>query len=386
MQNEIQTELKYIQTSTFDHEDFTFLFGAEIVQKDLEQWVLGSIHLFDEEILIPPTIRSFKQGDFFRMKNHSRSCCYNPSPENSQSVICIKGCEIFSPDFEDNLRRLEDSGLGPMGPNLFEHFITVEQKIPSCLTFTEAFREANIAAEVQEKYIEAYREFAPLPLPIRVFKLPEEVCLHLEKKYQKVASKEYYNDFTSILRLHGLGIYIYLYPVNPTRVKNLDHSLPIEHPRDRQKTLSAIISEPENVVYDWITLFARLLCIGYLPATSRAMFTGVLCDVNNAAIGGGFCDVGSIEKISDINSDRIILEGIQMSFDSLCESILQFLAGPHKRNSRSKHSLNYLKLWIYARLCEDIEINRFQINPVISAFFNKKRDLKEMLEQFYVYY
>lgn len=388
MSNETQSELKLIPTSSFERVDFTWIFENEIVKKDLEPWVYSSIHIFDFEIPVPPTIRNFKQGSYFRIKNHNRSFCYTPLPDNSQSVICIKGCEIFSPDFEENLKKLEESGHSQTGLNLFVHFVTIENKIPACLTYTEALGEAKIAADVQEKYIRTYNEIAPMPLPISVFKMSEDVCLRIGDKYQSAASNEYYNDLTRILKPNGLGIYVYLYPVCPIRVKNLNNDLPLEHPRDRKMTLCKIISEPENVIYDWITLFARLLCIGFLPATSRAIFTGIVCDHNNAAIGGGFCDVGSIEKMSDIKSDRIKLEGIQISFDCLCESILQFVSGQHSRNGRSKHPLNFLKLWIYNRLCEDVDINKHEIklDPVITSFFNNKKDMKDMLEQFYCYF
>jgi hypothetical protein len=384
----IQSDLSWISTSDFEFSDFTHLFENEMVRKELEPWVINSLHLFDHRCIVPPSFNEFQQGNIYRLPNHNRSFCYSESPSEYQNTICIKGCEIFTQNFEENISNLLNSNPRSFGLSLFEQLLSIEQKIPSCLTYTEAIKEAKIAEELHMRYLEVYSELAPLPLPIKVYKLPTSICSEVENKFLKTASLAYFNDISSLLNINGLGIYIYMYPISPLRISNFNDPIDNTSLQERDRTLKSILPNPQDTINDWITLFIRVLCIGFIPVTTKSYFRGALCDPNNASIGGGFCDLGSIEKISDIYSDRILIEALQLSFDTLCNSILEFVSAHNARSQTSKMPQDYLKLWVYSKMSDDIKIyrNDLELHPIVSEYFNNNRNFQEMFSQFALFY
>jgi hypothetical protein len=376
------------KTVGFEFKDFTNSLGIENLKMHFEPWIIEAIELFDDNIAIPPTYKSFNEDSYLRFENQRRSFCYNPKPLEYQNTICFKGCEVLSDDFAENLKALAIEGPSHLGLRLLEHFIIAEQKVPACLTYSEAIKEAEIALELQDKYYELYGEFAPLPLPIKVIKLPLEMHLNLEEKLKPITTKENLNNVISLLESQGLAIYMYIFPSFPMRVCHLDIPPDTQHPKERRKKLIELAGEPKFVIESWINLFSRLLCLGYLLGTTRSLFTGLACDFNNATLNGGFCDVGSIEKISDIVPEKNVLESIDLSFNVLCQTILSFLSGPQQWNRRSNFPLNYLKVWVYKKMSEEIRVNIEEgaFKAIASKYFNSDDNFDEMIDQFYSFY
>lgn len=378
--------ISYLDTSAFECVDFTLLLDNNKLTQHLEPWVTAAVQRFDTHIPVPPTYRQFETAEYFRLRQHRRSFCHNPNQKEHKNVICFRGYEVFAEDFTANIQALSLEGPAATGIKTLDHLINVERKIPGCLTWSEAFKEANITADLVKNYIEAYGELPQLPIPLKIIQLPEQIYISVKEAMGEILSGENLNEVSSLLKNDGLAGYTYLFPASVMRVGHIPNAQAEEHPRDRIGRISGLTGQAETVISSWTRLLARMLCLGYLPGTRRSPFTGIACDTNSATITGGFCGMSSVEKMSDIKSDQSKMESIDLVFHTFCKSVLFFLSASHRWN-RSRHSLNYLKQWLYRSLCEEIRTSsRGTQEKTLAFYFNNNDSFSEMLEHYYLFY
>jgi hypothetical protein len=264
------------------------------------------------------------QGQFYRLKGHNRSVCWALAPDRVRSeVIVLKGTEPLLSDFERYLDWMKMRQFGRAARPILEHFPLFEGKIPGAVFLDEARREATIAVEVQTKHLKHYNELMRIPVPLLVFRLPDERTARVISLVRERMSQPAFERVEPHLK-RGIGILTYYYPGPPVRIHAVGRPDFFLAGQERLFSPQHVI---ETATPGWITIAARLLWLGFLPSTPLSWRLGNIFDVNNACWDGGACDVGSIYPIDKVHHDGFLARSVIGIFVAL-RGVLAAAFGP----------------------------------------------------------
>lgn len=248
----------------------------------------------------------------------------------ADGVLAIKGSEILAADVEPHLRmlaahRVEFPGRGRSLFSALEHFPLNEQKIPLAMSVDEALEDAHAAAAVQRAHLARFGRVARVPLPLVAIRWPDASAhAHLARLAPLLTRRA--RLAVERVAADGLGAVAYHYPAVPHRVAHLPQLLAGRPENGWLARLSAL-TDPAATIDGWLELLARMLALGFLPASVESMGVGHCLDTKNAVIDGGFVDLGSVCRAADVTDDRRFLETLLSAIADLAQTCRQFLLG-----------------------------------------------------------
>ena len=299
----------------------------------LEAIARGSDHLRDtlhcvtRQIPLPGTAATSTEGHFYRLANHNRSFCYSITPEPSfldSPVLVFKGTEPLLADFPALVDWMCQAPLRKSSRVMADHFPLSEGKIPGALSLKEAYREAEIALEIQQKHLRHYGEPARMPTPLLIHEFPESRRAACAAVLRQKLSAPAFQRIEALLS-DGLAVYVYHYPAAPVRSNYWGGMGSPELTEYVQKHF-----DERMAISRWAQLLVRLLYLGYLPYSVRNEGLGACMDFGNATLDGGFCDPDSIMPIAECPDDEFFREGLIQSVLHL-QNTVQLVLGLSSR-------------------------------------------------------
>jgi hypothetical protein len=330
---------------------------------EAEPWLASALDTLAVELPLPQSVGSFVSPPFYRPPGSERCFYYcpgllhpdGPGRDTGRAVLALKGLEPGAADLDKMLAHLQLRSLPPH--TMAEHLILEEQKIPACVGLPEALGEATRAAEVQIAHRQAYGTFARLPLPLLVFRHPDAVAQRWLEQLRTIVSARSFERVEPWARA-GLGVYVYYYPTPPSRARDVDSVLQGREFRRRTFALMGLC-DPEVTVRRWAVGFIRLLYLGYLPGTAASQRSGICCQPQNACVDGGFVDLDSVTPFDALPDDAALDAGLQLSYDSLLESVAALLVGGHQARRPEGRDVradwHHLNRYLWGLMAEAIE-------------------------------
>jgi hypothetical protein len=255
-----------------------------------------------------PTLASHRpvSGSLWcRPAGHARAM-YSPLPVGS-STLCVKGTEACSPAIESELEEAVKRDMHAKYVNQLEWWLRAEQKAPYVYTVKEGLTEARVAAQMQVDYHRRFGRLARLPVPIAVYKFPESLRVAYLTKLRSLCSPGLH-ELAEFVVGSGLGAYVYFLEGTYERVDVLGTPAAAEkggYSRRKEELAARVAaSDVKASLIAWVRLVVELLAIGWLPTNFNADSTGQMVRFINATIDGGFVDVDSARRISDVPSDQ----------------------------------------------------------------------------------
>jgi hypothetical protein len=272
-----------------------------------------------------PTQRQVQHGifgHFVRPDRHSRAIYLNldatTTDEKYSGCIAIKGAEPCAANFGETLEQLvEKSSVWELETGVLPGvsssvniimdrlhlFLVGEGKLPGVVELEECKEDALQALEFQEKHLKAFGEIAHVPLPLFVFRWPDETVEKVKAILRPLVSP---TALRHLQRLDsGLGVYIYYYPSVPYRMAHLE--LPVIFGNisydDRKQALLEQIPDPDNLVSSWFEVVSRMLALGYTATDPCSWNSGNCLMPQNLVLDGGICDVNSLRQVSTITQE-----------------------------------------------------------------------------------
>lgn len=255
-------------------------------------------------------------GPFYRLHRHWRSFCYALDYTRKKlfdfDVVVFKGTEPLSPRFAEMIAWMQTSRPEKL---VADHLVIVEGKVPGAVTLSEAVDDYRIGREIHRLHLCHYRELAALPLPLLALRLPEANSRACDRVLARSLSQEALGRAHELIA-GGLACIIQYYPAVPIRANSFGGA--------EFEVLSRHLAAPPDTdatIRGWLRLFARLLWLGYLPTTPRSRQSGSCLNAQNATMGGGFSDPGSILRIDPSLSDVFVCASLSFSFDCIFDAI-----------------------------------------------------------------
>lgn len=277
-----------------------------------------------------PTVRPFRSGACLRPPAHRRAWYFDVSSlvssPRATGLLAFKGTEPHSPDWnawmlelaterlhvEATLGDPSSSGVTACAElSVLEKLALVEHKVPGSLLVSEALAEAQRAWAFQSAYVGRHGEAARAPLPLAVYRWPDEVSRRVEETLAPLLSRAA-RGIVHDLCAGGLGAYVYLTRCKPTRVAHLSVA-PAGRARgyaDRVMDLRALV-DPEVTILRWIELVARMLALGFIPKDPASVLSGDCLQHQNASIDGGLADLGSVVHVDAFGDDRALRSALR---------------------------------------------------------------------------
>lgn len=278
---------------------------------------------------------SFQSSPYIRPLGHNRAFYMDLNgarDDGQRGFLAFKGTEVMAANFSELLDGLDDRFDLPAELPALEWFPLVEQKVPGALLIEEARDEAASAAAFQTSYLAAHGELARVPVPLLVLKWDPEVARTIAGVLRLRLSKRAARATRGFMR-EGFGVYIYYYPTLPLRVRQVPRLLPaataasqLRRSYPERKARLEVITRPLEVVNRWVELFADMLVLGYLPVTLSHQLVGQCVREQNAVLDGGFVDVDSLQRISEVRDDHELHATLVRSLSELGDTIYTFLA------------------------------------------------------------
>lgn len=122
----------------------------------------------------------------------------------------------------------------------------------------------------------------------------------------------------------GLAIYAYYYPTLPIRASHAIGTFPFAFGVNVPAQASMHTFDLSVALEGWVSLLSEMLVAGYLPTTP--VHTGFCLQIQNLVVDGGFCDIDSVEKITNLPDERAIMEALTYSLRELAVSFVQLVA------------------------------------------------------------
>jgi hypothetical protein len=360
----------------------------------IPQSLLDAVDALGFYVPATDTSAPFSRGPFFRPPGSHRSFYYCPALDGPGSgggeVLAYKGLEPLTRDIDALLRDLKRPCYSPHA--IAEHFVFVEDKIPACLGMQEALDEAGRACALQIAHLEAYGAPAHLPLPLAVFRHDEELCAHMAGKLRAILDHAAYRKIEPMLAA-GLAVYVYYYPSPPIRARDADFMLRGLSFRRRLFTMMQEFRAPEQVIERWITGFARMLLLGFLPGALAALRSGACCQPQNACMDGGFVDLDSVTPFDALANDVSFFAGLQFGVDALAQTIRTFVAGAEDptrpETAEVRIDLHYFRQFTLRAL--EAALAREQrpgmsLDPRVARYFSAPENFEALVARLLGYY
>jgi hypothetical protein len=307
---------------------------------------------------------------------------------SGRAVLAWKGLEPCVFDFAALLAHLRRPSYS--AHDMAEHLAIEEGKVPGCATLAECVREAERAAAVQSAHVVAYGTLARLPVPLFVYRHGEETAARVRDLLRGHLSAAVFESVRPRVEA-GLGAYVYAYPSPPMRVRDLDFALHGAPFAERAAALSSLC-DPEAAIGRWVATLARMLNLGFLPATLASIHTGVCCQPQNACLDGGFVDLDSVAPISDVKDDTALSAALQLTFESVLKTVRTLLVGasdPRKELTENRVDLHELRQHLLARLSRALGTETrpsLALDPRVARYVTPAADAGELLQRLAAYH
>lgn len=230
-----------------------------------------------------------------------------------QGVIALKGTETAARDMRLALQTMT---AGRPYVNRIELFMYQEYKLPIAVRLREALLDARKALALNQALWTTFEEQAPIPVPLGVFRWPVEHQRAYEDELQKVLS-DTGAEVAEQLQ-DSLGVLVYYFPRSPIRVRHLRHEKTSAYPNAAGRA---------ERVRSWVELAARLMVAGYFPCTLDNQRQGCCLSDQNVCVDGGFVDIDSIKRMSDITDPGLFHGNLLLTVAMLAHSCAVYLSG-----------------------------------------------------------
>jgi hypothetical protein len=301
------------------------VFDLAAAAPDLFRLVPPSVQAWMRELCIDgrfPTAKlasPFETGAYFRPPSHNRAF-YRRLPEGG--VVAFKGSEIHAEDLGACVARMTE---GRTYNNDIDRFTLGEHKIPYAASAPEMIDESRKAVALYSTMYRVYREKPDLPLPLLVVTWPESVVAAYRRVVLPKVSETTRGYLERLLR-DGFGMYVYYFPRSPLRVRHFtagDDAL--AHQWHGAATGPRVRAERLRVIQGWITLFTRMLCAGYFPASLDNTMCGFCVSEQNVCTEGGFVDVDSVERFENVTDPRLFAANVLLGVQFLAHAVAVYL-------------------------------------------------------------
>jgi hypothetical protein len=284
-------------------------------------------------------------GAFVRPDMHARAFYLKLGElagAKTDACVAIKGAEVAADNFAALVARVRSiysvlsvgiRGLGHIGiedwatMNALERFPILEGKVPGAMQLSHGIEEATVAAEVQREHLARHGALAQLPVPLVVYRWPDEIAenvwRHLAPHLSPGASR-----LTRAMIDEGLAAYAFFFHRVPLRVSHLQVAGAAE-PAGYQARIAALggADAVAAIVDGWVTLGARMLALGYVAADPANLARGYCVMPQNLVAGGGFVDLGGVRRMDTFANPSELAVAIGRSIQSLEQSVSWFLVG-----------------------------------------------------------
>ena len=265
-----------------------------------------------------------------------------PDVPSGGGCIAFKGGEVMCENFDAMVHRLKNMwnilacNFGDTSRASFDEwgmmsaldrFPIGEGKPPGVVSLHDATEEIDLAVQVQKAHFDRYGELARLPLPLFGYAWPSDVSERIWQKLKPHLSPAALPAVEAQLS-DGLGTYVYFYPSLSSRVEHLQvpdvgHGVTFS---ERIEELSKSL-DPRQVITRWLELTARLLALGYVPATATNVGRGYCVMAQNAVMDGGFVDLGGLRHVDLFQNESDLAFAISRTLQVLGHTVSRFLAG-----------------------------------------------------------
>jgi hypothetical protein len=363
-----------------------------------ESWLEPALGVLRGGAPVPKTVTAFVRAPFFRPPTSHR--CYYfwpampasgepPGSGSGRAVLAMKGLEPCAPDFPALLEHLRRPCFSPH--NMAEHLAIEENKVAGCLSLAEALEESERAAALQIAHLRVYGALARVPLPLLVLRHSPSTEARVRDALRERLSAAAFEVVEPVVR-GGLAAYVYYYPTPPVRVKDVDYLLQAFAFEERTRHLRSLC-DPEEVVLRFATGVARMLHLGFLPSSLASLHTGSLCQPQNACLDGGFVDLDSLTRFTDLPDDTAMYAGLEFTVDSMLRTLRALVAGStdpvRKDSDEVRVDLHYLRHHLLARLERALASEArpaLVLDPRVQRYFTPAHTFEDLAERLRTYY
>lgn len=303
--------------------------------------------------------------DKTELKNHKRVSYY----KKQNGYISKKGIN----DLQVYASRINGSKENSLGNNnIIELMPMVENKYPFAMLKSEALKEADTSLNYIQKYYSEFNELPPIPLPLALEDIKKDFQQDTIDILKKHVSQKVVEKIETILSNDQLCVLYSFYNSLPIRVMDIS-----TQPKEAQifwnsKTVNMVINR-------WCKEIARMLFLGYSPATKWSLVTGHCLSPQNLCLSGGIADLDSLTELQSIKNDMMIIESIAYSLSEFTNSV--FIALEYSTSNTS--SKNERRFMLRNYLFEEIKIELNNINKapseLIKDFFAHRNHYFDLL-------
>ncbi|MBI4820818.1 MAG: hypothetical protein HY791_31425 [Deltaproteobacteria bacterium] len=359
-----------------------FLPADPAVSAPVDPWVRDIARRLREDVPAPPSVMPFENDTAFRPPSSHRAFYLWPGliDPTHRPVVSLKGMECLAADFPALLRHLRRPSYSPH--NQLEHLVFEENKVPGCLTLEEARVGASRAAELQAAHATEFGEVARLPTPIAVFRHTEAAETAVLSELRIMLSRPALDRVTPLVR-SGLGVYAYGYSCPPLRVRDVEYLLRGRSFWTRAEDLSSLL-DVELVLGRWMSLLARMLWLGFLPATLGSLRTGTICQPQNVCVDGGFVDLDSVVRVEELPDDASVELGLELTLDGMRETVESLVLGRPAKGGRGHSEAHEVSRFVSAQLRAAIEREArpgLTLDARLVRFFDTPKSLSELTQR-----
>ena len=284
-------------------------------------------------------------GAFVRPDRHARAIYLDLSKLNGRphgGCIAIKGSEPACDNFSDIVERLKHMwnvcGVTMGGfnrtiyqevvmMNSMDRFPVTESVPPGVHLHASAMEEAEIGAEYQGAYLQRYSALAKAPVPLLVFRWPDDVADRVrERLAPDLAPRS--RKIVDLVLNDGLGVFVYYYRSIPLRVIHLQAPDAVDATSlDRRLEVLGGVKTANTTIESWVEETARMLVLGYVPTDPTSLDLGYCIQPQNLIVDGGFADISSLRPISSFMKEGEFRYALLRTLQVLERSISWFLVG-----------------------------------------------------------
>ena len=315
-----------------------------------------------------PVLQRFlphRKSRFYRLPRHWRSvcCAIDPRSPFDSAVVVLKGTEPLSGRFPELIDWI---GSSRPGMDVSWHLLEVEGKVPGGVTLAEAMAEFEAGRLLQERHLAHYGALAAAPVPLFVMRLPAAMVLRAHAVIARGRGHETVRALQDFMA-NGLACLVSYYPDMPLRAESFAAADGRALARRRLHAYDV-----STTIDGWLLLFVRILWLGWLPATPQRRHLGACLNRQNATMGGGFNDLGSLVAIDQGTSPLLVEEAVAFSLDCLFDSIASALEGAAADGApwSPGQTLFFDRI---DQLLESEEMAGRQLHPVIRSVLAQRR-------------
>jgi hypothetical protein len=302
----------------------------QLISSKHKEWLKAWLKESDGRVPTLESCRPFDGKVWRRPLRHARAI-YRAI--DASTNLCLKGTEAWCADLDIELQESPKRDMHQKYINQIDWWIRIEQKSPFVMTVKEGIEEASIAAQIQTDYHDKFGGFAKLPIPIRVFKFPNSLRDSYLAKLKRVCSPSI-EALAEHVVSSGLCAYCYFLEGTYERVTLLGHPYSAEKSgyQGRMRLLKEQFPslDLEKSMNSWVKLAVDMMSLGWMPANYNTDYTGQMVRYNNATIDGGFVDVDSARRISEIPSDQDFFKSFWYLITELTSCYIVSMVGADK--------------------------------------------------------